>query len=464
MGLFLTVTKRLVSTFRILSACALVSFTLNAQTGSAIQKTPEETAAPTTSLVARELDTPAKTLLSLPKWLVLSGQYRGRFEDDTALKFVPNASDMYYLQRVRFALSLKPTSWLRFTSELQDSRNYFYGSRPLPATTSDPIDLRQAYVELGVPEGSGFNVKVGRQEIALGSSRLIGSGEWLNSGHSHDIVRASYTNVNQGLKVDTIAGSQVLINPQGFDEHIPGEHWYGIYTAASKWIPGASIEPYYLLKTDAKAKGELGLGSGAVSANGLRFTGKARYGFDYSAEVVKEWGHYGSDNIDALGGAYVLGWQVATDYWEPRLSAEYDHASGDSHAKDGERQTFDNFYTGHGYYGFADQVGWRNVRSARAGIDCVPSRRLKLRLDFLNDYLATTQDGLYSVGGTQIALNRNAKSNHIGEEADILVEFKLSGQTSFKTGFNHIFPGAYLRQTTKGSSYSSPYVMWTKNF
>ena len=66
MGLFLTVTKRLVSTFRILSACALVSFTLNAQTGSAIQKTPEETAAPTTSLVARELDTPAKTLLSLP--------------------------------------------------------------------------------------------------------------------------------------------------------------------------------------------------------------------------------------------------------------------------------------------------------------------------------------------------------------------------------------------------------------
>ena len=34
----------------------------------------------------------------------------------------------------------------------------------------------------------------------------------------------------------------------------------------------------------------------------------------------------------------------------------------------------------------------------------------------------------------------------------------------FKTGFNHIFPGAYLKQATKGGAYSSPFVMWTKNF
>ena len=119
-------------------------------------------------------------------------------------------------------------------------------------------------MEVGNQEGTGFQARVGRQEIALGGSRMIGSGEWLNTGHSHDIVRLGYTDANSGITVEGIGGSEVLINPNGFDQHIPGEHWYGLYTTAKKWLPGASIEPYYLVKTDTKLKGERGLGSGAV--------------------------------------------------------------------------------------------------------------------------------------------------------------------------------------------------------
>jgi hypothetical protein len=44
-----------------------------------------------------DLDAPVSQLLGLPRWFRLGGQYRGRLEDDSALSFVPGASDTYYL-------------------------------------------------------------------------------------------------------------------------------------------------------------------------------------------------------------------------------------------------------------------------------------------------------------------------------------------------------------------------------
>jgi hypothetical protein len=52
----------------------------------------------------------------------------------------------------------------------------------------------------------------------------------------------------------------------------------------------------------------------------------------------------------------------------------------------------------------------------------------------------------------------------VGEEADVTVTFQATRNMKFQAGFSHIFPGLYLMETTKGSSYSVPYVMWTKNF
>src|ERR1019366_7766511 len=195
---------------------------------------------------ARDLDAPISDQLKLPKWFRVGGQYKGRFEDDRGISFVPAANDTYYLQRVRILFAIMPTRWLRFVSEVQDSRNMFYGNRAFPAYTSDPFDLHQAYMEIGVPETTGFSVKVGRQELALGSMRLIGSGEWLNSGREHDAVRAAYNNVEHGLKVEVIKANLVLVDPIRFNRDIPREHWYAVYGTAKKWIPNTSVEPYYM--------------------------------------------------------------------------------------------------------------------------------------------------------------------------------------------------------------------------
>jgi Alginate export len=78
------------------------------------------------------------------------------------------------------------------------------------------------------------------------------------------------------------------------------------------------------------------------------------------------------------------------------LSLEYNYASGNA-AKDGEPNTFDQFYpSNHNYYGMIDQFGWKNMKNERAGFDFLPLKKLKVRTDFNEFYLATVQDGLYN--------------------------------------------------------------------
>jgi hypothetical protein len=432
---------------------------------AATQDAPAKDTAQQTVLTLRTLDAPIGEQLGLPGWLIVGGLYRGRLEQDSALGFVPGASDTYYLQRFRLDLTIRPTSWLRFKAEMQDAHNWLYGSRALPANSANPLDLREAYAVIGNEGSKGLSLKIGRQEIALGGKRLVTAGDWSNAARTFDAVRATYLLPAAGLSLDVLAGSVILNDPNRFDRHLAGERLYGAYTKFGKLVPGMSIEPYYLLRTQLHVKGErAGTGNSTLSTGGLRVTGTLPGRIDYNADVARQWGIYASDRVAALAGTYTLGWRVTRADWKPRISVEFNHASGDGAAKDGRRQTFDSLYAGHNYYGLADQVGWRNLRNARVGFDCFVTRKLQLRVDFNEDYLATVQDGLYNTGGTLKVLNRNAASRHIGSEPDLLAIYQLTRNTSVQAGYSHLFAGEFLKQSTKGGGYSSPFVMWTKTF
>jgi hypothetical protein len=164
-----------------------------------------------------------------------------------------------------------------------------------------------------------------------------------------------------------------------------------------------------------------------------------------------------------MAGAYVAGWTVNTSARKPRFSVEFDHASGDPANKDGHRQTFDQMYANnHNYYGIADLMGWRNMRDARVGFECLITKQLKLQADFNEFYLATTQDGFYNAGGTRTVLNRSATSRHIGSEIDVLGVFQFTKALSVGAGIAHLFAGDYLKQSTKGGGYNYPFLTWTK--
>jgi hypothetical protein len=392
---------------------------------------------------------------AVAKWLRFSGEYRARFEGYSGGSFKPATTDAYMLSRLRLGLTIQPTSWLKFFAEGQDARAI--GKSPAVPTFQNTWDIRQAYVELGNGEKQMFGLRAGRQEINFGDQRLIGALNWTNSARTFDAVRGTVH--YKGYRLDVFASSVVNQVDGTWDHHQQGNNLHGLYGGMEKLVPGATIEPYVLWRLQPSVNLD-------EKITGIRWVGKLPLGFDYGSEMVKELGSMGTENVRAWGGHWVVGWTDAKARLKPRAYIEYNYATGDSNAKDRTHGTFDQLYpTGHDKYGFADQVGWRNIRDFRAGVETKPRRNVTAAVEYNNWLLANANDALYNAGGVAIARSAaGTAGTHVGQEVDVIGTWSFYKPLQIGTGFGHIFPGEFLKKTTPGQAYNYPFVMFSYKF
>src|SRR4029079_4832001 len=132
-------------------------------------------------------------------------------------------------------------------------------------------------------------------------------------------------------------------------------------------LPKQAIEPYFFWRQSRNFTAELGgVAPLHQATTGLRMAGKVPAGFDYSGEVAVQSGSVGPDDVRAWAGHSAVG----QTHGRARVLGEYNYASGDANSTDGKRGTFDQLYpTGHDKLGLSDQVGWRNIHNARAGVE-----------------------------------------------------------------------------------------------
>jgi hypothetical protein len=226
------------------------------------------------------------------------------------------------------------------------------------------------------------------------------------------------------------------------------------------------VEPYVFFKRDVNVRGELGAVDDLQHATiGVRLAGRLPARLDYGVEMAVQRGASGAEDVRAWAGH----WQLRESLPGPgavRLTGEYNFASGDADPSDGIRGTFDQLYpTPHDKTGLADQIGWKNLHHARAGLDLTPLRGLPVTLNYHAWWLAESRDAVYAVNNAVVARAAGgAASRHIGQELDLQVSRALTPQLQVAAGYAHVLPGAFLKQTTPGASYSHPYVMATYVF
>jgi hypothetical protein len=391
----------------------------------------------------------------------LSGSIRVRWEGPEGSNFTITPSDSYSLSRIRFGMAFQPTSWLRMFGELQDSRAEWYKSNP-NNTMSDPWDFRQGYVEVGKIEGNGFKFRGGRQDLFIGSGRLLTTGDWSNVSKVYDVGRAFLT--TDAVKLDVVAGTVILADPTRMDRPKPGEHLYAAYSSFGKLIPHASLEPYMMAKTVLDVKGKNGkLGNADIVYGGARFLGTLPGGLDYNAEAVREGGEYAADVMKAFGYVTGAGWTAAKAPWTPHLISEYLYGSGDDNRKDGHHQQFDYLYGAQQpIVSLNGQFAWRNIEDLKLGGEVHPLKQLTVSLFYKDYWLATVQDGLWSGAGVKTVFDAKATSNHVGEGLENMFTVKVTPKTTVGAGVGTLTPGAYLKQAGKTTGYLYPYIMFLR--
>ncbi len=395
----------------------------------------------------------------LPSWLRFSGEIRLRGAGMLGDFFKPDTDDSYLLTRLRLNMQVTPTSWMNFYFQAQDAHQI--GTRKtgsLPPLQQDAMDLRLAYVEFGNADTKPVRVRLGRQELAFGEERLIGPANWLNTPRSFDAVSATFR--AKGFRLDAFAASVVKIDDGQFNESTPGNYISGLYAALSNIIPRSTVEPYFLwrrqsgLLTETRQPGISNFGT-----LGFRWIGKSLLNTDYDVEMARQDGALGSDTIGAWAGHWLLGYTLPKKL-TPRFFAEFNYASGDHTASDGRRGTFDQLFpSGHDLYGLTDQVGWKNIRHLRTGIEMKPRVNLTVSTKYNSYWLADPHDALYNAASIVVARSPAGKSGvYVGQELDFVGSLKFKQGPVWSMGFGHLFPGTFLKATTPGRDYSYPYA------
>jgi hypothetical protein len=404
---------------------------------------------------------PARLLnQQLPKWISFGWEERFRYEgyNDSGVKL--NNYDSYILLRSRLAMTIRPVPWIKFVTQLQDSRP-FMQKPPYGPPNLNGWDLKLAYAELGDPEKQWISLRVGRQVINYNNT-IIADSEWRNQARSYDAV---VTNLHyRRYRVGLFAASAVVPLAEGISHHQEGNNIYGAYGRIEHVLPNSAIEPFILwrvqpsvaIETTAKLKN----GKQDEKAYGARLKGLALKSLDYSAEWIGEHGNDGPNSIDAWGTTLGAGYRVDRMWWKPRMFWQYDYASGDRNPTDGKHRTFDTMYpTAHDRFGITDQFGWQNIIAERAGLTIEPRHRWNVTAQYLDFWLASASDALYNTSGGVIVRDTTGKSGtHIGQEVDAYTWYELNRHVNVGVGLGHIFGGEFLEKTTKGPNYNYLYL------
>ena len=417
--------------------------------------------------------------------------------------------DNWIEQRFRIGLLVKPTDWLKIYAQGQDSRKIL-SDRPnfpgqLGAEGDDAFDLRQGYLEIGNVKDFPLTLKIGRQILAYGDERLVGSFDWNNIGRTFDAVKLRWEEKKWSL--DAFASTVVVptrskYNQSDFangNETDRGQIFSGLYFSTTA-LPFQTTDVYafHLHEETGPKYQPLALGDTNFVTLGLRVKSKPGVfhhapapapdgksvadgksapppppaplplGLDYDGEFAFQTGKVRGLDLTAFAVHAGLGYTFEAP-WTPRLGVEYNYATGDTNPADGNLETFQNLFpTNHKFYGFMDVFSWQNMHNPAISLKVAPCKKVTAQLDFHGFWLATNEDVWYRANGTTAVrplntLARNA-DKYAGSELDFTVTYKPLKQLSFLAGYSHFFAGTYLKDTGAHDDADFGYVQATIDF
>jgi hypothetical protein len=410
-----------------------------------------------------------------------------------------DVSNDYLLSRIRFHAGYSDNWWSVFVEgrssmAASDERFAYANAPPVPGTVArqgsgpeaDAIDLNQAYVAVGNPSFP-LSLKVGRQELAYGEERLVGTNPWNNIGRVFDAAKVRWQ--NPWFSADFFTGRIVIPEDGRFDVNNDYDWFSGVYGTITK-VPKHVLEVYFFARNASPqaiaaepSPQETPLPSARdIYTFGVRF--RSRPGelgpWDYSIESAGQLGDFRDQRLGANSArldqeAWMVvaqgGYTFVNSWATPRLGLEYSHASGDSNPQDGKHETFDNLFpSNHKYYGYMNFNSLQNIHDVRGIFQLKPHPRVNVSLEGHALWLADTHDNFYTVSGTPrgglgttpgtgYGINPSY-SSFVGTELDLIAGWAVTRYAQLEAGYGHFFTGEYIQQSLSSPAFGSKDADW----
>nr|WP_297912959.1 alginate export family protein [uncultured Allomuricauda sp.] len=381
--------------------------------------------------------------------MTLGGEYRARLEHLTNKNYT--TEDLtYYSQRISFHSSLRLGAKIRFFGELYSG--FVTENEPL-FFESDEIDVHQGFFEWKPINSPKLNatLRLGRQEIGYGSSRLIGIREGPNMRRSFDMARLVLRKKNTSF--DVMYGKEVNISPNSFDNRSnilkkdgPNPSLWGVYHRRPFLKDFGKLDVYYFGFHSNFSRFNDVSGKELSHSIGVRsYSIKGR--FSYITEIILQWGDLNNNSIFAHNFETDWKYVLIDKGWKPTIGIRIDWSSGDRTAEDGKIGTFNPIFVNPAIYSLAAVNTPANITSLHPSFEFYPTDGLRVFIDYAFFYRTQSNDGLYA---PPRFLSREASgidTKHIGDVFGLQISYEFNRNISFDLRSSYFIAGQFIKAT-----------------
>lgn len=391
-------------------------------------------------------------------FLSLGGEYRARLEHFTNKDY--SSEDLtYYSHRISFHSSLQFGFKIRFFGELYSG--FVTGSEPV-FLESDEIDLHQGFFEWKPLNSSNLNatLRLGRQEIGYGVSRLIGIREGPNMRRSFDMARLMIRKQNASL--DVMYGKEVDISPNSFDNRANifkndklNPSLWGIYHRRPFLKDIGKLDVYYFGFHSNFSRFNDVSGQELRHSVGVRSYGnKGR--LSYNTELIIQWGDIDNNAIFAYNVETDWKYTFIEKGWKPRIGIKIDWSSGDKTIGDGRIGTFNPIFVNPAIYSLAAVNTPANITSLHPSFEFYPTGGLRVIIDYAFFYRTQSNDGLYTPPRFLTREANGVDTKHIGDALGLQISYEINRNISFDLRSSYFIAGQFIKAT--GDSENTFYI------
>ncbi|RAK51430.1 hypothetical protein DJ018_15950 [Phenylobacterium deserti] len=317
---------------------------------------------------------------------------------------------------------------LTLAAEMYDSR-VFKGDRRSPISTNEvnTFEVVQAYASLQGEAGvlGKSRLTAGRMMLNLGSRRLVAADDYRNTTNSYTGLRLDAQPA--GVRTTFIYVLPQVRLPDGIDNLLDARHHvdregsqqvlWGVLAAKPKTVGPATLEGYYFRLDETDTRYAATRDRKLDTYGGRLFVEPKKSRFDFEVEAIGQTGTISADLTPTARELEAKAHFVHADAgytfahaWKPRLSAEFDLATGDE--RGGKFDRFDTLFgmrrADFGPSGIYAAIHRSNIVTPGLRLEFEPSDRMDAFISARSMWLEVQEDS-FSTTAVRDASGRSGR-------------------------------------------------------
>ncbi|MDR6983441.1 hypothetical protein J2X32_002077 [Rheinheimera pacifica] len=380
------------------------------------------------------------------------GRWRYAITNGANWQNATDDSDGAFLQRYVVFADWRLSPSVRLYTQLYSALSAGLEQGPSPVD-ENRLSFQQAFFQFS--GGEHWQMTLGRQELALGSGRLVDAREGPNVRRRYDALRL--TSQVKSWQLDTFIGRPWKTSQGSFDDRLDhNQAIWGIYAVNNEYS-WPKFDVYYLGYRNNEANYLQGSGEELRHTLGSRFWG-TRGGLTLNWELALQFGRFNEQDIRA--------WTIASDtsyalrrYPFSSVGVSANVASGDKNPDDNKLGTFNPLLPRGNYFSELALLGPRNFYNIQPYLTFQPHPAVKVTTAVNFYWRLSTDDGVYGPGGNLLNVDSASDRRYVATEYSLSVAVSVTKSTTLMLAGGRSDPAALVRQT--GSRGATHYVEFT---